>query len=146
MSIRAPAVRRADERRISAAEPKWSTIMRYMYIVSTTTPAAPTPELLEEMGKFAEREAAVGTIVSQGGLLPLEMGARVRLTKGKVSVIDGPFAEAKEVIGGFSIVDFATREEALASAVRFMEMHAKFGSGWEGVCEMRPMIEGSDEL
>jgi hypothetical protein len=127
-----------------AAEPKWSSIMRYMYIVSSASAAPPSPELLEKMNELAEREAAAGTLVSMGGLLPLETGARVRLTGGKVSVIDGPFAEAKEIIGGFAIFDYETRERAIASAVEFMEVHAKYAAGWEGVCEMRPLAEPHD--
>ena len=113
--------------------------MRFMYLVSSEDESAPPPRLMEELGKLAEHEYKAGTVVDMGGLLPIAMGARVRLTGGKVDVVDGPFAEAKEVVGGYAIFDFKTREEALASAVRFMDLHRDFGEGWEGVCEMRPI-------
>jgi hypothetical protein len=117
--------------------------MRYMYLVSAVEDGKPPPErLMEEMDKLAKQELAAGRMISQGGLLPTIMGsARIELRRGKVKVIDGPFAETKEVLGGFAIFDFATREEAIASAIQFMELHAKYAEGWEGVCEMRPMFD-----
>jgi hypothetical protein len=111
--------------------------MRFMYMVKSPTAGPPPQRLLEEMDKLAERETKAGTVVDMGGLLPLSMGARVRVAGGKVEVIDGPFAEAKEVVGGYAIFEFKTREEALASAVEFMNLHKEFGEGWEGECEMR---------
>jgi uncharacterized membrane protein len=59
---------------------------------------------------------------------------------GKINVIDMPLAEGKEVVGGYAIFEFKTREEAIQSAVEFMEVHRKFHEGWEGTCEMRPMM------
>lgn len=117
--------------------------MRYMYLVSAVEDGKPPPErLMEEMDKLAKQELAAGRMISQGGLLPTPMGsARIELRRGKVKVIDGPFTETKEVLGGYAIFEFATREEAIASAVRFMELHARYAQGWEGVCEMRPMFD-----
>jgi hypothetical protein len=117
--------------------------MRYMYLISAIEDGKPPPQrLMEEIGKLAEVEMASGRMISQGGLLPSAMGAaRVTLKQGKLSITDGPFAESKEVLGGFAVFDFATREAAIASAVSFMELHAKYGEGWEGVCEMRPMFD-----
>jgi hypothetical protein len=120
--------------------------MRYMYLViSPTEMEGPPPmRLMEEMAKLSEKRIADGSMVDSGGLLPTGMGgARITLKQGKLSVIDGPFAESKEVIGGYAIFDFATREEALASAIEFMELHRLYADGWEGVCEMRPMM-GAD--
>lgn len=116
--------------------------MRYMYLVSAVEDGKPPPErLMEEMDKLAKVELAAGRMISQGGLLPTVLGsARIELRRGKVKVIDGPFAETKEVLGGYAIFEFATREEAIASAINFMELHAKYAEGWEGVCEMRPMF------
>lgn len=120
--------------------------MRYMYLISAVEDGKPPPQrLMEEINKLAEIELSSGRMKGQGGLLPSAMGsARVTLKKGKLSVFDGPFAESKEVLGGFAIFEFATREEALASAMNFMELHAKYGEGWEGVCEMRPMFEDTE--
>lgn len=116
--------------------------MRYMYLVSAVEDGKPPPaRLMEEMDKLAKVELAAGRMIAQGGLLPTAMGsARIELRRGKVKVIDGPFAETKEVLGGYAIFEFATREEAIASAINFMELHAKYAEGWEGVCEMRPMF------
>jgi hypothetical protein len=117
--------------------------MRYMYLISAVEDGKPPPQrLMDEIGKQAAAELASGRMLAQGGLLPTLLGAaRVTLKQGKLSVLDGPFTESKEVLGGFAIFDFATREEALASAVDFMELHARYGEGWEGVCEMRPMFD-----
>lgn len=117
--------------------------MRYMYLVSAVEDAKPPPErLMVEMDKLAKQELAAGRMISQGGLLPTLLGsARIELRRGKVKVIDGPFTETKEVLGGYAIFDLATREEAIASAIEFMELHAKYAEGWEGVCEMRPMFD-----
>jgi hypothetical protein len=114
--------------------------MRYMYLVKTASYDPPSQRLMDEIGKIAEREMKAGRMVDMGGLLPLAMGARVRLAGGKLDVIDGPFAEAKEVIGGYAIFEFKSKEEALASAVEFMTLHKLYGEGWEGECEMRQMV------
>lgn len=121
--------------------------MRYMYLVSAVEDGNPPPaRLMEEMDKLAKVELAAGRMISQGGLLPSVLGsARIELRRGKVKVIDGPFAETKEVLGGYAIFEFATREEAIASAINFMELHAKYAEGWEGVCEMRPMFSDVED-
>jgi hypothetical protein len=118
--------------------------MLYMYLVSGAEGGAPPPaRLMEEIEKLSERELAAGRMVSRGGLMPTAMGsARIESRRGKLKVVDGPFAETKEVLGGFAIFEFATREEALASAKDFMELHRLHWPEWEGVCEMRPMFGG----
>ncbi|HYD87663.1 MAG TPA: YciI family protein [Vitreimonas sp.] len=116
--------------------------MRYMYLISALEDGKPPPQrLMEEIMKSGEQAMAEGRMISTGGLVPLMAGggARVELRRGKLKVHDGPFTETKEVIGGFAIFEFATREEALKSAVDFMELHRLYGEGWEGVCEMRAM-------
>jgi hypothetical protein len=121
--------------------------MRYMYlVVSPNEMDGPPPQrLMDEMAKLTEKRMADGSMVDSGGLLPTAMGAaRITLKGGKLSVLDGPFTESKEVIGGYAIFDFATREEALASALEFMELHRLYADGWEGVCEMRPMFGAAD--
>ena len=113
--------------------------MRYMFIVRSGHQGPPTPELMEAMGDLAAEEIRAGRMIDQGGLLPMPMGAEISLKGDKVSVLDGPFVESKEIIGGYAIFDFPAKEEAIASAVRFMELHRQHMPGWEGVCEMRPM-------
>jgi len=65
----------------------------------------------------------------------------VRSDGGKVTVKDGPFSEAKEVIGGFSIMDFPSKEVAVAEATKLMELHRKLWPAWSGECEIRLMYE-----
>jgi hypothetical protein len=118
--------------------------MRYMYLVITSlehASAPPPPRLMEEMDKLSRQQASM---VDGGGLMPINQAVRVRLKGGKLSVTDGPFAESKEVIGGYAIFEFATREEAIDSMMNFMELHRVYGDGWEGVCEMREMMGGEE--
>ena len=111
--------------------------MRFMFIVKSDHSGPPTPQLLEAMGKLAEREIKAGRMVDSGGLMPLSTGAQVRLVDGKLSVIDGPFVEAKEVIGGYAIFELPGKEEALASVKEFMQLHKDLMPGWDGTCEIR---------
>ena len=112
--------------------------MRFMYIVtSSQPPRPPTPALIEAMGKLSDRELKAGRMIDNGGLMPLVTGAQVRITDGKLAVIDGPFVEAKEVIGGYAIIEHRTKEEAVAAAVEFMQLHKDHMPGWEGTCEVR---------
>jgi hypothetical protein len=114
--------------------------MRYMSFVISNSDVQPTPELMEAMGKLIEREVKAGRLLDMGGLMPIDMGTRVTLKKGKLGVTDGPFTEAKEVVGGFAVFEFATREEAVAAAVEFMDLHKQFCPGWEGMCEVRAIV------
>jgi hypothetical protein len=113
--------------------------MRFMSFVTTAHTGMPTPELMEAMGKLADREIKAGRMIDTGGLMPLASGAQVRIKDGELSVIDGPFVEAKEVIGGYAIFEFRNKEEALASAVEFMQLHKQHMPGWEGTCEVRAL-------
>ena len=70
-------------------------------------------------------------------LMPVAMGAQVRIVDGKLSVLDGPFVEAKEVIGGYAIFELPGKEEAVAAATEFMQLHKDFMPAWEGTCEVR---------
>jgi len=112
--------------------------MRFMYIVThPVPPRSPTPELMEAMHKLADREIKAGRMVDSGGLMPVATGAQVRIADGKLSVIDGPFIEAKEVVGGYAIFELRDKEEAVAAAVEFMQLHKDHMPGWEGTCEVR---------
>jgi hypothetical protein len=112
--------------------------MRFMYIVTSAQHAAPSPQLMEAMHKLADREIKAGRMLDNGGLMPIAMGARVRVEEGKLSVIDGPFIEAKEMVGGYAIFELRDKEEAVAMAVEFMQLHKDLMPGWEGTCELRP--------
>jgi hypothetical protein len=112
--------------------------MRFMYIVkSSRSDVGPTPALLEAMHKLADREIKAGRMLDNGGLMPLQTGAQVRVKDSKLSMIDGPFVEAKEVIGGYAIFELRDKEEAVAMAREFMQLHLDHMPGWEGTCEVR---------
>ena len=111
--------------------------MRYMFIVTSAHQTAPTPALVEAMGKLAEREIRAGRMIDNAGLMPASLGARVSLSAGQLRVLDGPFAEAKEVIGGYAIFELRDKDEALAMAKEFMQLHLDHMPGWEGTCELR---------
>jgi hypothetical protein len=111
--------------------------MRFMFIVKSARTVAPTAKLLEAMHKLADREIKAGRMLDNGGLMPLVTGAQVSISDGRLRVVDGPFAEAKEVIGGYAIFELKSKEEAVASATEFMQLHQDFLPGWEGTCEVR---------
>jgi hypothetical protein len=101
----------------------------------------PPPALMDAMGKFVQQSLKDGTLVDTGGLLPSKEGFRVRLAHGDMTVTDGPFSEAKEVIGGWAILNAATKADALRIAKAFMELHHKHWPEFEGECEVRPMFD-----
>ena len=112
--------------------------MRFMYIVTSPQPmTGPSPQLAAAIQTISEREIKAGRMIDNGGLMPLQAGARVRIADGKLSVIDGPFVEAKEVIGGYAIFELRDKDEALAMAKEFMQLHLDHMPGWEGTCELR---------
>jgi hypothetical protein len=122
--------------------------MRFMYVVTSAQPMkSPTPALMEAMHKLAEREIKAGRMVDSGGLLPVAMGgAQVKITDGKLSVVDGPFVETKELIGGYAIFELRDKEEAVAAAVEFMQLHKDHMPGWEGTCEVRSLAAPNMEV
>jgi hypothetical protein len=119
--------------------------MRYMMLVTSEGNAGPAPHGFNEaMAKLHEGAVKSGQMIAGGALGAPASGARVRLASGKVSVIDGPFTEAKEWIGGFAILEFKTKEEALEATVQFMELHNKHWPGWQGDTEMRQILGPED--
>jgi hypothetical protein len=98
--------------------------MRFMTIVkSRETGAQPSPALIEKIGKLGEEAAKNGVMVGMGGLLPTALGARARLANGKITFTDGPFTEAKEIIGGYAIYDVPSKKDAIEWTRRFLEAH-----------------------
>ena len=119
--------------------------MRFMMMAkSAENGAVPPRELMEAMGKLMAQGAKEGKIVAGGGLAPMATSSRVRLSGGKLAVLDGPFTETKEVVGGYAVMEFNSREAAVQSAVEFMELHKKHWPGWEGETEVR-QIFGPDD-
>jgi len=119
--------------------------MRFMMIVRATKESEagglPKPELLEAMGKFNQQMIDAGVMLSGDGLQASSKGARVRFTKGKPSVIDGPFAETKELIAGFWMLRVKSKAEAIEWAKR---CPAPFGDDQEGELELRQVFEAED--
>ena len=111
--------------------------MRFMFIVKSAHRGPPTPALMEAMHKLADREIKAGRMLDNGGLMPMATGAQVCITDGQLSVVDGPFVEAKEVIGGYAIFELRDKDEAMAMATEFMQLHKDLMPGWEGTCEVR---------
>jgi len=103
----------------------------------------PNPALMAAVAKMAEEATKSGALLGAGGLMPSSQGARVRVAGGKTSVIDGPFAETKELVGGYAIFDLPSKEEAIRSGTRFMQVHADIlGPSYEGELEIRPLFDG----
>jgi len=95
--------------------------------------------LFGAMGEFVEDQVKKGVFIDGAGLQPLAKATRVRLSGGKIRVTDGPFSEAKEVVGGYSLIEAKTHAEAVALATRFMELHRIHWPEFEGEAEVRPL-------
>ncbi len=122
--------------------------MRFMMIVkadpSYEAGRSPDPALLAAVGKLSEEMTRRGVLIQSGGLLPSSKGARVRVSEGKMAVTDGPFAETKELIGGFAILEAASKEEAIRLGKEFMQLHVDvIGESYEGTLEVRPMFDSA---
>lgn len=114
--------------------------MRFITMVRSAESAEPPPkELMDAVAELAEEATKAGTMVATGGLAPTAAGARIRLSGGRLTVTDGPFAEAKEVIGGYAIFEVDSKKQAIEEATRFMELHQKYWKGWEGEIEIRQL-------
>jgi hypothetical protein len=101
----------------------------------------PPAALLEAMGQFIQKSFQDGSLVDTGGLLPSKDGFRVRLANGAISMTDGPFAETKEVIGGWAIINAESKADALRITREFMELHRIHWPAFEGEAEVRPMFD-----
>ncbi|MEP6619749.1 MAG: YciI family protein [bacterium] len=118
--------------------------MRFMMFVkhardyeNTQTPQS----LYGAMGVFVEECIKNGTFIDGAGLQPLAKATRIRLSGGKIKLTDGPFSEAKEVVGGYALCQMATHEEAKALGMKFMELHRTHWPEFDGECEIRPLEE-----
>jgi hypothetical protein len=111
--------------------------MRYMATLKVTNrPDTPPPaELMEAIAKLGEDATRAGVLLDTGGLAPSAQGARIELTGGKLSITDGPFAEAKELIS-YAVYQVRSKEEAVEWASRFMKIHRDHWEGWEGESDL----------
>ena len=99
--------------------------------------------LHDEMGAFVNENLKSGVLIDTNGLRPTSEGTRVRLSRGKVIVTDGPFTETKEVVGGYAIIEASSKQHAIELATRFMDIHRVHWPEFEGACEVRP-IDGEE--
>lgn len=123
--------------------------MQFISMVKFTEAKAepPSKAFLEAMGQLTQDAAKAGCVmIGAEGLLPTAVGARVRLSNSKVTVIDGPFTEAKEVVGGYAIFEVNSKAEMLEWTRRFMDLHRTHIPGWEGEAEVRQIAGPGEKL
>jgi hypothetical protein len=119
--------------------------MRYMVFVKMAEDVGEPPaELVEVMGREMGQAFANGSMIDAGGLYPTAQSTEIQVRRGAITRTDGPFAEAKEVVGGYSIIEARSQEEAVAGARRVAEIHREHWPGWEGTVEVR-RIAGPEE-
>ena len=112
--------------------------MRFLSMIRVNESAGqvPSEQLMHEMGKLMDEMTRAGSLIRTAGLRPTKEGRRVRLHKGQLSTVDGPFTETKEVIGGFAMLEAPSMEAATELTKRFLRIH---GDAWEIECEVRQL-------
>jgi len=97
--------------------------MRFLCLYKSGKPEGPpTKKDMEDMGKLIEESMKAGWLLATEGCLPSQLGARVRLSGDKFTVTDGPFAETKELIGGFAIIRAGSKDEAIELTKHFLQV------------------------
>ena len=116
--------------------------MRFLSMIRVDEKSSkvPSEQLMSDMGKLIDEMTRAGVLVSTAGLRPSAEGVRIRLRRGQLSASDGPFTEAKEVIGGYAILEAKSKEEAVELTKRFLRVH---GDEWDIECELR-QLDGPD--
>ncbi|MGN6125955.1 MAG: YciI family protein [Humibacter sp.] len=112
--------------------------MRYLLLIHPDLEASPSMEpdeaLMEGMGRLIEEMTKAGVLLDTAGLRPLEEATRIRLSNGVTSVVDGPFTESKEFVGGYCLLQTHSKDEAVEWGIRFLRVH---GSEWTMEVEVR---------
>jgi hypothetical protein len=116
--------------------------MRFLCIYKPSKPEGTptTQQEMAEMGKLIENMKRSGVLLATEGCLPSAKGARVRLSNGNFSVTDGPFTEAKEIVGGFALIQTKSKEEAIEHTKRFLKIAG------DGESEIRQVYDGGDNV
>ena len=118
--------------------------MRFISMVKSAEAklSMPSKAFLDAMDQLVQEAGKSGCVMVEGvGLHPTSNGMRVWLADGKLTVTDGPFTEAKEVVGGYAVYAVKSKAEALEWTKRFMALHQEHWKGWEGEVELRQMYD-----
>ena len=116
--------------------------MRYMMFIKHREhgpDVTPPRALMDAMGESINVESRSGRLVDTAGLKPTSEGTRIRSKDGRLTFTDGPFTEAKEIIGGYAIVEVKSHDEAMEVATKFMELHRLHWPEFDCTSEVRPM-------
>ena len=115
--------------------------MRYFSIVrGAEDQGPPPPALMAAMDRHVTESLRSGVLVQTGGLARSSAGLRMRVAGGKLTVVDGPFDESKEVVGGYAVLEAPSREAVLEATRAFMQLHLDHWPSWEGECEVRELV------
>lgn len=114
--------------------------MRFLSMVrvNESNGQVPSERLMADMGKLIDEMTKEGVLLDTAGLRPSSEGVRVKLERGKTRVVDGPFAESKEVVGGYAILKADSLDEAIKLTKRFLDVH---GDEWTLDCELRQLAD-----
>ena len=115
--------------------------MRFLAIYTpdpSRTHQQPSPEDMAAMDQFVQESLRNGWVLATGGMLPLSKGARLTASGGEITVTDGPYTEAKEVVAGYALLQARSKEEAIANCKRFLKLAG------DGVSELYPLLEPGD--
>jgi len=107
----------------------------------------PSSEAVAEMTKYNEELTKAGVLLALDGLHPTSKGARVSGSGGRITVTDGPFSEAKEIVGGYWMIDVSSKEEAIEWAKRCPAVEGPANHGYDGIApvvEIRQVFEMAD--
>jgi hypothetical protein len=119
--------------------------MRYLTTLKVEAqPEGPPPaDLMEAIFKLGQEATEAGALLDQSGLAPSSEGARIEVSGGRLTVSDGPFAEAKEMIS-YALYEVRTKEEAVEWASRFVKLHRDLWPGWEGQVDVLRLFSPED--
>jgi hypothetical protein len=112
--------------------------MRYLSMIRVNEKSGqvPSEQLMRDMGKLIDEMTRGGVLIRTAGLRPTAEGRRVRQRHGQQSIVDGPFTETKEVVGGFAIFEAESMQKAIEHTKRFLRIH---GDEWDIECELRQL-------
>ena len=116
--------------------------MRYLVMIKYNENGnPPSQDLLDAIARNRQEAMQAGALVEVGGLYPSAVGARIRLSGGSLAITDGPFAETRELVGGYSVYEVKSRQEAIDWTYRFMRLFEEHWPVGECEAEIRQLFE-----